>query len=246
MRLAILSDIHGNLPALQAVITDLEHRQVNQVVNLGDHASGPLWPRETVEFLMRQPWTQIAGNHERQLTRNDPASHGASDHYAFTQLTAEQLHWLRELPASARIGEAILLFHGTPADDRVYLLESIAHGQVQLATQGEISLRLGNDRAKIMLCGHSHLPRLVHTLNGDLIVNPGSVGVQGYTDDGPQPHLVQLGSPEARYAILEQRGASWQVEFHVIPYDHRAAAEQAQRNGRADWESVLRTGCVRQ
>lgn len=244
MRIAILSDIHGNLLALQAVVADLERRQVNRVVNLGDHASGPLWPRETLEFLMQQPWMQISGNHERQLTQNDPAAHGASDHYAFTQLTPGQLRWLQDLPDNKCLDNHILLFHGTPTSDNIYLLESIEHGQTHLATPAEIAQRLGGARTQVMLCGHSHAPRLVRTSTGDIIINPGSVGLQGYTDDGPNPHIVQLGSPEARYAILEKRDEGWLVEFYAIPYNHTAAAEQAQRNGRADWESALRTGYI--
>lgn len=65
MRIAVLSDIHGNLSALQAVMRDISHRQVDVIVNLGDSLSGPLQPSETAAFLMAQPWVHLAGNHER-------------------------------------------------------------------------------------------------------------------------------------------------------------------------------------
>ena len=67
MRIAFLSDIHGNLPALQAVRDDMARRGVDQVINGGDILSGPLWPRETADVLMALDWPTIAGNHERQL-----------------------------------------------------------------------------------------------------------------------------------------------------------------------------------
>lgn len=67
MRIAILADIHGNLPALEAVADDLDRRGVDAVVNLGDSLSGPLLPRETAQFLMARDWLHLAGNHERQL-----------------------------------------------------------------------------------------------------------------------------------------------------------------------------------
>ncbi len=66
-RLAILSDIHGNLPALEAVIADAEAQGCATFINLGDTLSGPLWPAETADFLMARDWPTIAGNHERQL-----------------------------------------------------------------------------------------------------------------------------------------------------------------------------------
>jgi putative phosphoesterase len=243
-RIAVLSDIHGNLLALQAVVTDMERHNIDMVVNLGDHASGPLWPRETVALLMQQRWIQIAGNHERQLTRQNPAGHGASDRYAYEQLTSQQMQWLRELPSTARIGGDILLFHGTPTNDNAYLLETIEHGQSFLASPAEIMQHLGNARAKVMLCGHSHVPRMVQTPDGTLIVNPGSVGLQGYTSEDPAPHIIQTGSPETRYAILERDNEKWWVEFIALPYDHPSAADQAGRNNRPDWENALRTGYV--
>ena len=64
-RYAILSDIHGNLPALEAVVADAEAQGCDIFVNLGDTLSGPLWPRETAEYLMARDWPTIAGNHER-------------------------------------------------------------------------------------------------------------------------------------------------------------------------------------
>jgi predicted phosphodiesterase len=65
-RIAILSDIHGNLPALEAVISDLQTRPIDMTVALGDLVSGPLWPAETADLLMRQTWIYVAGNHDRQ------------------------------------------------------------------------------------------------------------------------------------------------------------------------------------
>jgi len=67
MRIALLSDIHGNLLALEAVVDDLQRRQVDRVVNLGDSLSGFIQPRDCAAYLMQQPWLQLAGNHERQI-----------------------------------------------------------------------------------------------------------------------------------------------------------------------------------
>jgi predicted phosphodiesterase len=240
--IAIIADIHGNLPALRVVAEDIVRRGIPTVVNLGDHASGPLWPAETLNYLMQQPWTQIAGNHDRQLVELSSDTMGASDRYAIEQLSPAQLAWLGALPATARIGDAILACHGTPTENNRYLLETVERGSVRLAKPDEITDRIGDVEAEIVLCGHTHLPRLIQALEQLLVINPGSVGLGAYTDQEPEPHAVEVGSPHARYAILEQQGPQHMVTFVTLPYDHFAAAQRAYENGRPDWAVALRTG----
>ena len=242
-KIALLSDIHGNLPALQQVVADLLRRGVERVFNLGDHASGPLWPKETIQFLMAQDWVHILGNHDRQLVSQDPGQHGPSDRYAFQHLNETELSWLRCLPASLVVDQQLLLFHGAPSSDATYLLETIEHGRLRLAAQAEIEDRLGGTRLPSLLCGHTHTPRIVELADHTLIVNPGSVGLPAYYDDDfSKPHVVETGSPHARYAILEKIELSWRVEMVALEYDHHQAADQARKNGRPDWEIGLRTG----
>lgn len=243
-RIAIISDIHGNLPALQAVIADLRTRNAARVVNLGDHASGPLWPAATLDLLIEQDWISIAGNHDRQLVSQPPEQHGASDRHAYAELTARHRAWLAALPAQAHLSHDILLCHGTPDSDSRPLLETVAHGGARLALPAEIRRRLGGEAAPIILCGHTHLPRLVQ-LDQTLIINPGSVGLPAYEDDSPEPHVVENGSPHARYALLDATERGWQVAFIALDYDHGVAAAQAERNGRSDWAAALRTGHMR-
>jgi len=83
MHLAVLADIHGNVLALEAVLADLEHRKVDDVVNLGDCVSGPLSPRETAHLLMRLDWPTIRGNHDRWVTDWPPEKHYPFDAFAF-------------------------------------------------------------------------------------------------------------------------------------------------------------------
>src|SRR5689334_2002439 len=102
MRIAALSDIHGNLPALEAVIADAEARACDSFVNLGDILSGPLWPRETADALMARDWITIAGNHERQVLTFGTGRIGASDAYAKQSLSERHLSWLAELSPTAQ------------------------------------------------------------------------------------------------------------------------------------------------
>jgi putative phosphoesterase len=242
-KIAILSDIHGNLPALKQVVADLQRRGVERVFNLGDHVSGPLWPKETAQFLMVQDWTHIQGNHDRQLVSQNSAQHGPSDRYAFQHLNETELNWLRDLPASLVVDQQLLLFHGAPTSDSTYLLETIEYRRLRLATPVEIEERQGGTCLPVLLCGHTHTPRVVELADQTLIVNPGSVGLPAYyDDDSSKPHVVETGSPHARYAILEKIERSWRVEMVVLEYDYARAAEQARKNGRLDWEMGLRTG----
>lgn len=245
-RIALLSDIHGNIPALEAVAADIQHRNIDAVATLGDLVSGPLWPVETVRFLMKQNWVQIAGNHERQLLTLPPTGQGPSDRYADSLLNDEEHEWLRNLPATRQLKEEILLCHGTPVNDKTYLLETIGgDGRIHLSSPDVIRSRLDGIPRTVIACGHSHTPRAVQLPDGTLIINPGSVGMPAYTDDSTTPpHVVETGSPHARYAILKKMAAGWVPQLIAVAYDHEKAAKQAESNHRMELAMGLRTGYV--
>ncbi|MBI4914504.1 MAG: metallophosphoesterase family protein [Acidobacteria bacterium] len=242
MRIALVSDIHGNLPALEAVVEDIGRRGVDAVVNLGDSLSGPLLPRETAQFLMARDWLHLAGNHERQLLTLPPREHGASDAFAYSQLTSTELAWLASLPPHASFRDDVFLCHGTPESDSEYFLETVEPSHVRPATPAEALRRLGSVGAALIASGHSHVPRSVRLPNGQLIVNPGSVGLQAYDDVLPYPHVIATGSPDARYAIVERNASTWVSALISVPYAHEAMAALALSRQRPDWASALATG----
>ncbi|MDO9116004.1 MAG: metallophosphoesterase family protein [Polaromonas sp.] len=253
MKLAVISDIHGNLLALEAVLADIARQGVDQTVNLGDILSGPLQPAETADLLMARDFPTIRGNHDRQLlallapdaSAMDPRS---SDGFAAAQVNAAQAGWLRALPAGRALEPGIRLCHGTPGTDLQYWLETVVPGfgnmgsaGIRPATPEEVRERLGDERHGLVLCGHTHVPRVVQC-GGSLVVNPGSVGLQAYGDARPHAHVVETGAPHARYALLEQAPGGWQVDLRAVPYAHEAQAEVARRHGRPDWAHALLTG----
>lgn len=245
MKIAVISDIHGNIAALDAVLADAAARQVDQIVNLGDICSGGLFPRETADRLMPLGLPTIRGNHERQVL--DPVTQrmGLSDRHAAVNLRADQLAWFAGLPETLRLSDEVLLVHGTPDDDLTYFLETVTEDGLRVATRAEVAARAGHCDAAVILCGHTHLQRAMTLDDGRLIVNPGSVGLPAYDEDRPHPHLVESGSPHARYAVLTNDGECWSAEFLAIEYDWEQAALDAEANGRMDWGRALRTGRVR-
>lgn len=237
-RIAVLTDIHGNLPALQAVIADAQAQGCGAFVNLGDLLSGPLWPAETADRLIALDWPTIAGNHERQLLTIDRARMGASDAFARDTLSERHLQWLAALPPTLHLSPDVLLCHGTPTNDLEHFLYTVEGGHAREATDAELRERAGDRNGSLILCGHTHLPRVARLADGRTIANPGSVGLQAYDDDHPMPYRVEMGDPLARYAIVE----GTEVTLRSIGYDHEAAARRADANGSAGWAVALRTG----
>lgn len=243
MRLAVLADIHGNLPALEAVLADIEQRHIDTVVNLGDCASGPLWPRETLAGLIALRWPTVRGNHDRILGRDRPETMGPSDRFAFDETQSAQRTWLTLLPPALDLGEGVVAFHGRPGDDEAYLLEDVADGRLVPAETEAIEARLAGVAAAVILAGHSHRPGLVHLADGRIVLNPGSVGVPAYYDPEAPAHVSETGSPFARYAVLQVvEGRVEAVDHVALPYDHEAAAARADANGRPEWAHALFTG----
>lgn len=242
MRLAIVSDIHGNLPALEAVVRDFERRGVDHVINLGDSLSGPLLPLETARYLMASGWVHLAGNHERQVLTGGPGRWNQSDEFTFGQLTDKELAWMATLTPCQPFGDDVLLCHGTPASDVGYFLETVERSAVRLASSSEIEERLGETAASLIVCGHTHVPRAVRSLRGQLIVNPGSVGLPAYNARHPEPHVIENGSPDARYALVERRDDGWVSSLLSVPYDHAAMARLAAERQRHDWAHALSSG----
>ena len=245
MRIAALSDIHGNLFALDAVLEDVRRRRVDITVNLGDILSGALLPAETADRLMALELPTIRGNHERQVLTLDPGRMGASDRHAYDTLGESHRAWMAQLPAVLSPADGVFMCHATPYNDCDCYLEDLVDGELRPAPVGRIEERSRSCDAPLIFCGHSHLPRVVRLGTGQLIVNPGSVGIQAYLGHDPGPHAVEVGSPHARYAILESTPGGWTADLVAVPYDWDEAARLAARNGREDWARALATGFVR-
>ena len=235
-----------NCLALEAVLADIRRLDIDIVVNLGDHLSGPLEARRTADLLMARDFPSIRGNHDRWLIEQAPAEMGLSDKAAHAELEAAHRQWLSALPPTLVFRDEIFLCHGTPASDTTYWMEQVSgDGLVHLAPIEDIEAAAEGIDLPLILCGHTHIARVVRLRDGRLVVNPGSVGCPGYDDDVPVHHVVQAGTPDACYAVLDKQDGRWSVVFRYVPYDNLAAAEIARAANRPAWASALATGWMR-
>ncbi|WP_106267740.1 metallophosphoesterase family protein [Donghicola tyrosinivorans] len=245
MRFAVIADIHGNARALRAVLADMDALGVAEAVNLGDFFSGPLDADETAALLAERNYPSIRGNHDRYLITQAREDMGLSDGAAFDLLSETHLDWIRSLPETLSFHGDVFLCHGTPTSDQTYWLERVnPDGSLRRATLSEIEAEAKGIGASLILCAHTHLPRIVHLSDGRLIVNPGSVGCPAYDDDHPVYHCVETGTPNASYAIVEKTPDAWTVTFRSIPYASTEASALAAKNVRAGWARALATGWI--
>ena len=248
MKIAVIADIHGNALALEAVLDDISRQGIRDLVNLGDHLSGPIDPARTADLLMARDIPSIRGNHDRALVTLDPADMILTDRFTHAALSDKHLAWLASLPPTLSQGP-LFHCHGTPQSDTTYWLEEVSpEGLVHRSGRTRIETLAAGVSHPVLLCAHTHISRLVTLGDGRLVLNPGSVGCPAYEDDAPVPHRVETGSPNASYAILDlgsgdtSASTRFDVTFRSIAYDHAAAARLAEAHGRPDWARALGSG----
>ena len=232
MKVALISDVHGNRLALEAVLEDIVRQKVDATFNLGDLVSGPLEPNWTADILLDLDIPTVRGNHERNIIERRPEQLGPIDRFAQQQMDTRHRAWMNALPETLAMLDDVFLCHGTPRSCDEPWLDNWWNGRtVVTPDEAQVAAKAEGFDFPVMVCGHTHVPRAVRLKDGRLIVNPGSVGLQ-----------FHHGSPDARYATVEVRGGTYYPSFHVVPYDHAAAARQAEANGFPAWRDVLMTG----
>ncbi|MBW7972102.1 metallophosphoesterase family protein [Bradyrhizobium sp. BR 10289] len=243
MRFAAIADVHGNRPALEAVLADIASLGVDEIVNLGDHVSGPLEAARTADLLIERGFPSVRGDQDRILVELWRA--GASARSDFQQLERKHFEWMASMPSTLIYREQVFLCHASPTDDAAFWLDRVtADGSVRPSAIEAIEAGAAGIDAQIILCGHTHIPRVVRLRDGRLVVNPGSVGLPGYDGKAPVPYVVEVGTPQACYAILEHAGGGWSATIRYVPYDTAAMAALARSKGMLTWASAIATGWV--
>ncbi|WP_424952428.1 metallophosphoesterase family protein [Deinococcus sp.] len=229
MRLAVLSDVHGNAFALEAVLADVQRASPDLILNLGDQIEGSADPARAYAMqagLAARGAVEVRGNNEEKLWPGGRRGELTRQYGAWleTQLGATALARLAALPLTAQVADEVLACHGTPTSAWEMLLW---HWQFENPATGEGFYRARDPRellalvqplgVAVVVCGHTHRPGA--TLVGDtLVVNAGAVSDQ--VD----------GDPRARWTLLLRRGGHWGAEFRAVEYDVAAAVTWAKRH----------------
>lgn len=243
---AIFSDIHSNVYALKSCIKDALDCGATDFINLGDIFYGPIAPRKTYELLQKYDFITICGNQDRQILQatKKEIEQNKTLNFVIKDLGCEGMDWLKTLPFDKQITQNIYACHGSPKSDTEYLLEKIKNETLVVKSNDETLLSLKNITPKIILCGHSHLPKVVELSNGQTVINVGSVGLQAYKDDEPKIHKVENFCPKASYVLLTLENTSLNISFKKIDYDIKSAVNCAKEQKRDDWVGFLKTGRV--
>ncbi len=220
MRIAAFSDIHANLPALEAVLEDIARLGPDvRLVVAGDFLNCGPWPRQTLELIRSLPNAiVIAGNHEEYILEKSEARQGqplptpyralfAPASWTASQLTSEEMQWLTDLPRQASFagpdGSDVQVVHGSPRHQTECL-----YPEMEEARLAQI---FGDYHrpARLWIAGHTHRPALLRW-GGMTIVNNGSVGAS------------YDGDHRASYTLAEwdEKGRDWRVEHRRVSYDY--------------------------
>ena len=220
MRIAVIADLHANLPALRAVLRDMAALDCDWMWCVGDVVGRGPHPNEVIEELRRFEAPTVQGNWDEAvgLRREHPgvtwptteaeADGLASLAWTSERTTDEQRAWLRQLPAVHRFDveeRSVLLFHGSPLRQNEYLWRD---------RPSRVFARVGSDQGDDLLCfGNTH--EAFHRVVGKShFVAAGSVG------------CGTAGDPNASYAVIDIAGSELMVNFRSVPYD-RAAVDEA-------------------
>lgn len=251
MRIAVFSDIHGNLPALEAVWADLQNAQPDAVYCLGDLVNLGPWPNEVVEFIRGRRISSLMGNHDQGIGQGVPEfpfSYQTEEEHeaglraiAFTNATLRESNrqYLQTLPLQPTLTfnpafgtQALVLTHGSPASINEYVFEDCPEPHlVQL---------MGQANAKVLLMGHTHRPYIRRFILDEgaarltkLAVNVGSVG------------KPKDGDPRAAYALLtvlplkEDLVSGLNVQIKRVPYNVQQVQQAIRASGLPDLYAQL-------
>lgn len=216
MRIAIVSDIHGNLVGLDACLADLQNQGgADVIVGAGDFCMDGPKPKKVLQRLQDIGAQCIRGNTDRYVcAQNEDELRGSDEGdrkqaaWQRSEIGEKHLTWLRELPFSLRFGEPgyeLLIVHANPSSDDEHLWPD--------ADDATLERLIGDEEAGTIAFGHLHIP-YARTWRGKLLVNVSSAG------------LPKDGDPRAGYAILTQRTGGWEVKHRRVAFDVKKVATQ--------------------
>ncbi len=244
MRIAVISDIHGNCIALDRALEDLKRQPADQIVCLGDAIQGGPQPAEVVSRLREIGCPVVMGNADAWLltgieTDQEPISAerrrtlDAVRDWSLSKLSAEDRDFIRGFQPTVEVkleaGHRLLCFHGSPASFDDIMLPDTPHDQ--------LFKLLGEYPADALAGGHTHVQYLRRIgPDGRFSFNPGSIGL-AYSHH--QPDEGFQADPWAEYAVLTSEGPRLALEFRRVPYDVAPLLDVYRRSGRPFAEQAI-------
>jgi predicted phosphodiesterase len=221
VRVALISDLHGNLVSLDAVLEDAARVGVDRLVCLGDVATLGPRPSEVIERLSKLGCDCILGNHDEFLLDDELIRR-----YTEVPIVVDSVSWARDLLSTAELsfvrgfarsveiplegGATLFLFHGSPRSHMEDLLAETPPARVDELLDGR--------HATVMAGGHTHL-QMLRQHRGILLVNPGSVGMPFKEHTGGKAPVLL---PHAEYAIVESDRFGVSVNLRRVAVDRAA------------------------
>jgi putative phosphoesterase len=230
MRLALLSDIHGNYTALEAVLNDIQQQQIDSVICLGDVATMGPQPKQVIAALQKLGCPCIMGNHDAATLQPEHAPQyriapplTSTLQWCADQLDVDETNYLRSFKSTLEIpleaNTTLLCFHGSPRSN----IENI----FATTPPDDLDKMLADHTANIFACGHTHL-QMLRQHKGNLIVNAGSIGhpFRQTPVSGTPPTLL----PWAEYAIVNSTQESLSVDLRRVFFDFKNFAESISKS----------------
>jgi putative phosphoesterase len=217
MKFALLSDVHGNSFALQAVLNAVKKKNIDTLIMTGDFVGYYFWPAEVFALLKGFNLIAICGNHDKMLhkAKDDKAylakigkKYGSGLRIALEQLDEKEMSWLASLQETLEYGTKdgkILLCHGSPWDEDEYIYPDSSYDSLN---------RYRSLGVRWVIQGHTHYP-MCKKIGDIMVINPGSVG---------QP---RNGQPGAQWALLDT--ASGKVKHFCEQYDLSIVVEESKK-----------------
>ena len=235
MRIAAIADIHSNIYSLNEVLLDIDSRNVDLIVCLGDLVGYATYPNEVIDTIRESRILTIKGNYDEAVgdelmvcgcdypDPKDAENAGISLNWTIDETREDNKEFLKSLPMEVDMnfeGKSIKFVHGSPRMINEYLKEDSIEAE-------EI---MDNLEADILVCGHTHKP-YYKMYGSKLLVNTGSAG------------KPKTGNPKANYVVIDLYGENTEVEIYEVDYEYERTAASIEEAGLPrEFAEIIRTG----
>lgn len=235
MRIAVIADIHSNIFSLNEVLLDIDNRNADLIVCMGDLVGYAPFPNEVIDTIRESRILTIQGNYDEAVGEElmvcgcdypdpkDMENASISLNWSIDETRDDNKEFLRTLPKEVTLafeGKTIQFVHGSPRKITEYLKEDSKEAEEVMA----------EFKADILVCGHTHKP--YYKMYGDkMLVNAGSAG------------KPKTGTPKANYVVIDINKDNASVEIYEVEYDFEMTAKAIEENGLPQkFADAIRTG----